>query len=394
MDKKYVSYYLKGYLNEYINNIELLKYQKFNGSFRSYKLMLAFRYLGLKQVYIESRSIFVSLGICDVIFTYLMLFIRLISSFVLKLSIPTNNLPKGELLMLGIAPFTTYTKGVLKNEFKSKHVLCHIPFTPKEISEKSLNILSCLSYVDLLSAFWASCKLSSFMALKYFKRDFLFRSHSSYEFFLTCLFVKKVEFNNTFISCEIINRWAFLMLNLNTHKIFIQHGKTQCTHYIKVGTPDVAYFMNNEQMVVHDEFIFKQKPKVAKVVKVFEYSGCECLLNNGKKDVMIVCNTLFIDDERTILELLSDLDINLYLKTHPLTKTIAGYENMRNIRPFSYVPKESFPKVDCVISYESTLADEYKSVGAFVVLYDKLEKLDQLREIIINIIKGISYGNI
>ena len=109
---------------------------------------------------------------------------------------------------------------------------------------------------------------------------------------------------------------------------------------------------------------------------------------------MIVCNTLFIDDERTILELLSDLDINLYLKTHPLTKTIAGYENMRNIRPFSYVPKESFPKVDCVISYESTLADEYKSVGAFVVLYDKLEKLDQLREIIINIIKGISYGNI
>lgn len=386
MDNRFYLYYLKGYLNEYINNQELLKYQKYVGSFRSYKLNLAFRYLGLKQINVENPLLFIFLGICDIIVSCLMSFVKFIRVLIQWLKVPHKILPKDKILMLGIAPFTTYTKGVLDKEFKSMVTYLHVPFTLKEMGNDNLNILSSLSFCDLLSALVASWRLDFFIAIKYLNRDFLFRAHTSYEYFLTCLFIEKVEsFNNTFISCEIINRWAFLMLNLSAPTIFVQHGKTQCIHYIKVGTPNIAYFMNEEQKIVHNEYIFKQKVQDSRVLKVFEYSGNECLLNNGKKNVLMVCNTLFIGMERKILELLSEVDINLYLKTHPLTKTLDGYESMKEIRPFSYVPSGMYPKVDCVISYESTLAEEYESVGTFVIWYDRLNNINELKYLINNL---------
>lgn len=385
--KKYYAYYLKGYLNEKINYHSLLNYQGFEGSFKSYKIKLAFRYLGLKQFKFDNRIILLIFELCDFIMSYIMTFIKFIKSIVLKICIKKCKYPSGKLLMLGIAPFTTYTKGVLKKEFPGSVTYLHIPFTPHENGGDNMNVLCCLSVFDLFKSLWASWCLNTFLFFKYGKIDCMFRAHSSYEFFLGCLFVEKTENNNTFVMCNIIDRWAFLISSSKARKIFIQHGKTQRTKFIKIGTPDIAYFMNDDQRIVHEEFIFKSKPNDTRVLSVFEYSGNNSLINNGKKNVLLVCNTLFIEAERRIIEYMANIDVNLYLKPHPLTKTLDDYEKMKSLRSFYYVPKGLCPKVDCVISYESTLADEYESVGAFIIRYDQLEKLETIVEIINNHIK-------
>lgn len=46
------------------------------------------------------------------------------------------------------------------------------------------------------------------------------------------------------------------------------------------------------------------------------------------------------------------------------------------------VPKTGYPNVDVVVSYNSTLADEYEDVDVQVIRYDLLEDLNELRDMI------------
>ena len=74
--------------------------------------------------------------------------------------------------------------------------------------------------------------------------------------------------------------------------------------------------------------------------------------------------------------------MNIYLKPHPGDKDNPEYPRMAEQYDAVIVPKTGYPKVDVVISYDSTLADEYDDVGVHVIRYDLLSNLSDIVDVL------------
>lgn len=85
--------------------------------------------------------------------------------------------------------------------------------------------------------------------------------------------------------------------------------------------------------------------------------------------------------EETIIKLLSQLDVDIFLKKHPTINSDI-YNDLRSAFDFHFIDYAFFPNVDVVISYESTLALEYESIGTTVLYYTEHDV-----EFILNYIK-------
>ena len=98
---------------------------------------------------------------------------------------------------------------------------------------------------------------------------------------------------------------------------------------------------------------------------------------------MIICHSgLYFDKEVEIIKALKDFDIDLYVKNHP-TQTNEGYERLEKSCRFTLISGQKFPHVNLVITYDSTLAHEYQSVGV-EVLYHTFISTEQIKKIIKN----------
>ena len=93
---------------------------------------------------------------------------------------------------------------------------------------------------------------------------------------------------------------------------------------------------------------------------------------------------MFIKYEGQIIKELQGLDIELYLKNHP-AEVNSKYDSLRNQFNFNFIEGKDtrFPDVDLLISYDSTLAYEYASVGAKVLYYGHFD-INNIRNIVID----------
>ena len=96
----------------------------------------------------------------------------------------------------------------------------------------------------------------------------------------------------------------------------------------------------------------------------------EYLLSNNKLNVMLVCNMLFFESEKEIIYALTKEGINLYIKPHP--KDNAEIYKALKSSSFIILGANEFPKVDIVISYQSTLGVKYEQAGVKVLWYDAI----------------------
>ena len=112
-----------------------------------------------------------------------------------------------------------------------------------------------------------------------------------------------------------------------------------------------------------------------------EFTYNEVLQHNGKKNVLLVCWNNNIDKEWEICKMLYGT-CNLYIKPHPGDKDNPEYPKMAERYQCIIIPKTGYPHVDVVVSYDSTLADEYEDVGVKVVRYDLLDDMMEIRTLI------------
>ena len=104
-------------------------------------------------------------------------------------------------------------------------------------------------------------------------------------------------------------------------------------------------------------------------------------MRNGRKDVLLVCWGNHIEIEWRIAQLLEN-KYNLYIKPHPGEKENPEYKRMVQECGCIIIPKDAYPRVDVVLSYESTLADEYADAGIKVIRYDLMERIEDIIGII------------
>lgn len=222
----------------------------------------------------------------------------------------------------------------------------------------SVSVFSGISYGQLCKAYTYSIRMCAFLIKKYRKDEVSFRAYSSYPYFLCYFFVDNLYNSNELVMYNHYDRWMYLLGNSHLKRTYIQHGKLWYDQIKRIKC-DVAYYINHEQQTILEYTLFDNKPE-ARFRKSFEYSGMDKLLQNGNKDVLIVCFELMAENHENVVKRLEGGNVNIYLKPHPgddlnIYDALAkSYSNVVVLGLFDY------PKVDYVISYDSSLADEYE----------------------------------
>lgn len=377
--KTYKKYYIFGYLNLYYTNL-IFAYDPSKESYQEFKFRFFLDHYGFKQIRLNVSWIVPVLVLLESIIGSLLVLFRF-AYLTAKMPFVKKERYTGLNFIASLSMISFRVKDMLKAVRPSEVCTLKIPFTLCNYKENEIDILSSLRFSDIFSSFVGSLSVIWTIYLKYGRRDFLFRSYSSFEYLLTCCFVKNTTDNNRYFYYNTYDRWAFLMCNTK-ESTFIQHGKlNDDLKLIKVGTPHIAYYLNSSQKDVLDRVLFKSSVENVLYRPCLECTKDSFLKHNGKKNVLLVCWSMNIDKEWFMCKMLHE-DVNLYIKPHPADKENVEYQKMVDELGCVIVPKTSYPKVDIVISYDSTLADEYDNIGVKVIRYDKLKDLNDIKSII------------
>ena len=377
--EKYCKFYLIGYLNNYRVS------QSFGGSlnnesFQEKKVKFTLDYLGIR---IRDIGLIIKLipliNYFELLFAFLIVSIRLPYVFIKRIFSART-----EYCGMLFNPSLTYSSFRVKKYLEPIHPenihTLKIPFIKHNYVENDISILTGVSYKDILYSYLYSLKIISYMFIKYRKRDCFFRSFSSFEYLLTCCFVKNTDADNRFVYFNTFDRWAILFCNCK-HSIFIQHGSLTDDRLIKIGTPHIAYYISKGQKSILERNLFREYPSIVRYRPTLELTEIKDNLNNGKKNVLLVCCNQRIKEEWLIVKQISSL-VNLYIKPHPADTHNSTYTKMSVEYNCVIVSKSEYPNVDLVISYESTLADEYEEVGIRVIRYEKLSNLCEIESLV------------
>lgn len=238
---------------------------------------------------------------------------------------------------------------------------------------RTVSLYSGLTLNDVWRSFILSSKMTFFIKRKYGYRDCIFRAYSSFDYFLAYKFFLKLDKSNTVYFPSINDRWTYLFGHLDNKAIYLQHGGLNRSKVLfimsKVGKADVGYYINESQRDICNRYMFSNTPE-ARYFAPMEFSSNDKLLNNGKKDVLLACELIYYEvEEKIIVGLSSNPHINLYVKPHPQNST-AKYDMLKQQYHFVMLGKTDFPKMDYVISYDSTLLLEYQSKGVKTLMYE------------------------
>lgn len=230
---------------------------------------------------------------------------------------------------------------------------------------------------------------------------YLFLSYKSYEWFLLDFALRHIPTDSELVYSYICDRYAILIDNLpHPNKVLIQHGtmhfgnKTREIPYLE-WHPEKGFYIWNSlyKSSPSKVYCFTETDKWALSNSVIlnepEYIctgyGFKPAFKPKKKSVLIVSNYyIFAEKEEYLLKHLQDLDISIYLKNHP-SHSNALYDEMRYKYRFNFIEglDTNLPAVDLLISYDSTLAYEYASIGTEVLYYGHFD-MAEIKNIVKN----------
>ncbi|WP_417448337.1 hypothetical protein [Idiomarina abyssalis] len=225
--------------------------------------------------------------------------------------------------------------------------------------------------------------------LKKNKNGLALQSYTSYKWYSLVLCLEKLS-PEKIIAAQHLDRWALLadsyaqQSDLNVEYHLVQHGLELHSAY---QAKDLIYNFNKLKHVTHlyvygeDQYeVFKENiidfdclDKLS--VKFFKTRiSLYDLSFSGRLKVLFIGHTICEDLQVAIFSALeAKFDFDFYYKPHPATKMSGKLDGLgwRIIKKI-----DEFPRVDYLVSYESTLLVEYQreGVGAFI------HKIDPPRE--------------
>ena len=238
---------------------------------------------------------------------------------------------------------------------------------------KKVSLFSGLSINDAWRAYILACRMAFFIKEKYGNRDCIFRAYSSFDYFLAYKYFIRLDNSNTVYFPSINDRWTYLFGHIQNRTVFLQHGGLNRHKVLfimsKVGKADEAFYINEIQRDICNRYMFTNIPKAHYFAKM-EFTSNDKLLNNGKIDILLACELIYYETEEKIIKELSvNQHVNLYVKPHP-QNSIVKYEKLNEAYNFVMLGKTDFPKMDYMISYDSTLVLEYQSNGVKTLMYE------------------------
>ena len=382
IEKKYRRYYLCGYINNRNISRSFGNVQK-NESFINQKIKDTFRYLGMKSPHRDYSKWKGIISFTEILFSIILVTWHFIVVSARKIVMKKTNL-QGCNLMAPLSAAQYRVKDMLRSLDGVEVTTVRIPFIENSYHSNEVDLLSVISNIDICEAYLSAIGIIFFMRKKYGKDDILFRSYSSFEYFMACRFVKRVEKANNIIYYSTYDRWGFLFCGANTTVTFVQHGKLDyITRLIRVGTPTIAYYISPGQKKVLEDTLFVSEPQTTRYRKMLQFTHNEILNHeNGKKNILIVSYSKVTDAVAQIVKMLGE-QTNIYVKPHPGEMKLEIYDQLVKSYGITLLEKTDYPEVDVVLSYNSTLADEYEMAGVRVIRWDLLKNLSEVRELVL-----------
>lgn len=375
-----VRYYYWGYKNEY-NVLNLLRTHNFKNHI-SFKIDYFFRYIKINNDILMKIFYLFSwiIAILEPFVYTLVVFYLLLQCFFLKIKTSSIVL-KGCTVVIGKSKKYEIFKSLINSTdiSLSDLTILNLPSTKITYKDcKCLNILQVTKYSELfLSAFYAIL-ISFFVSFKNIGKDILFRSYNSFEYLLTYFALNHVDNSNTLIFYELIDRWVYLFGARPNPKIYIQHGiLNRHIKQHKCGNADIAYFVNKEQKQLCMKMLFDFVGEV-KFRSGITLSPIQ--RRNGVKYLLLICNSLFFEIERKIISQLQFDNLSVMIKLHPKDVGSTKYNDI--INSYNVEVVNDFPDVDFVVSYDSSLADEYIDYGKKVLKYSPDIQDDEITDIV------------
>ncbi|WP_299125652.1 hypothetical protein [uncultured Tenacibaculum sp.] len=383
MKKEMFNGYLYGYLNEYYLNKTYLT-EEVDFSYKKLKVNKILSYLKIPSKYFQKFSSFILIiSKIEITISILILFYRLVK-YSLKYMFTSKNYIKNSKLMLGLncdkMVFFKMLESV--NVTKDDFVIVEIPTVKTKYTDfKRISIFKGIRFLDILKSFMFSLEMVFLMKKKYGRRDFLFRAHSSFEYFLCYFFVTRSDRTNVYYFDALIDRWAYLLGNINHTTYLIQHGilGDAFKKLKKIGSVNYAYYIDEEQKEICEKKLFENKP-VAYFRNSLKFNSNEKLVKNEFKNVLLICNMIFYEKEKEIIKDLEKKEINLYVKPHP-ADSYDPYNKLLTNNNFILLEKKDLLEVDVVISYISTLATEYEKNNTLVLRYSDESFLEDYNKV-------------
>lgn len=346
-------------------------------SYKDFRLNMTADYMGLGEK--NQRAVHAYMNVLFYSETWLSFFIilqRFITSIIKCLFSKTQTIENSDIILN--VPFQKVKKLFKDAGISTKKILVvESPFLKNDLFDdgfsRKIALFSGLTIKEIWRSFVLSCRMTFFIKKKYGYRDCIFRSYSSFDYFLAYRYFLKLDNSNTVYFPSINDRWTYLFGHLTNKTVFLQHGglNRSKTLFImsKVGKADVGYYINECQRDICNRYMFTNIPEAHYFTKM-EFSSNDKLLNNGKKDVMLACELIYYDtEEKIIRDVSSNPHLNLYVKPHP-QNSIVKYTALQEQYGFVMLGKTDFPKMDYVISYDSTILLEYQSNGVKTLMYE------------------------
>lgn len=197
-------------------------------------------------------------------------------------------------------------------------------------------------------------------------------SYAAFDWYLTYFTLIENEFTEVCFSNH-YDRWAVLFDNLSCSSIVIlQHGilNDRICPPIKLKNITLVYCYNAVQSVFFKERIIDSY-KCS--YRFFEsYIKLVPLQNTEKLTLLLIsCMSITFDYEMELFKALKNSKLDIYLKTHPTIPFKPYIKPASDYNIKLITDKGIFPKVDLVISYQSTLAFEYELLGVQVLYYEQ-----------------------
>lgn len=216
-----------------------------------------------------------------------------------------------------------------------------------------------LAYLMVLKVIYIITKRKKISGIEY--HSLKFHIYDLYLLSLFSLILKDKEI--VFYTNSHYDRWIYIASKLNNISLnIIQHGflTKDIDFPFKFGIIEVLYVYDKEFVV-----LFRYHYTTIKIVKFIKPNLELKQINSiGYKSIFIASSMISINLEKDIINwLLLKNKYKIYIKLHPAYNyrdKFAEYGN--NIEFIDY-----FPKVDCMVSYNSFLGYEYKALGENVL---------------------------
>lgn len=268
---------------------------------------------------------------------------------------------------------------------------------------KKITVYDLLNLKEVLLAYCQSLLIHIITVFRYGYKYYLL-SLKSFEWCLIDFALRNVDSNIELYYSNVCDRNAILYDKLpHNNKCMIEHG-TMFFYHLTIKSPyytwqeDKGYYIWNSLYKSSPSKVYclSVNDKIALERSVIANSPEYIIIGYGfepsyipkRKSLLIVGNyNLHYDDEVFIVKELQELEIDIFLKNHP-TMNDSLYDKLKETSNIKFIEGGSleYPKVDVLISYDSTLAYEYESIGTKVLFYEDLD-LSKIRQTVISLLK-------